>query len=82
MLEKPTGGIETYDLLNSTVKPDEENEIIAETLDVASKYHWGIMRCRMAVIINRRANQHSWRRDYERRATLLSRFMKGKQCAT
>ena len=73
-MPKPRGGIEAYDLLNSSVAPQDENEITAETLDVSSKCCWGLLRCRMAVIIKRRAHCMGWLTDYERRAILFCKY--------
>ena len=73
-MEKPTGGIDEYDLLNRMVTPADDPEVVDRTLAVADQTPWGLGRCRMAAIIEREANRKAWRGDFERRAVLTAKY--------
>ena len=71
MIEKPTGGIDEYDMLNRLVQ--DEQAIRAHTAAIAQATPWGVGRCRMAAIIAAEALRHGWQRDAERRAIFFAR---------
>ena len=74
MIDKPTGGEAEYDLLATLIT--DELDIIAHTAMIAADNPtWGILRCRMAAIIDTVAGrEHGWTKDAERRCLILARF--------
>jgi acetolactate synthase regulatory subunit len=49
-IERPTGEIDEYDKLNTLVDLDDP-EIVDRTVKIHRERGWGILRCRMAAIV-------------------------------
>ncbi len=79
-LERPNGGIDEYDLLNTLV--DYNDQAISDrTMEIFTSEGWPPLRCRMAAIVERVAER--WGVDdfveSQRRAIVWARWLQSIQ---